>query len=682
MLRIFPIRRSHPTASRKPSLFFAIALLWSMGVPGSAQTPAQQPIHLGLSSVVLTGPWKFHVGDNPTWAEAAFDDSAWEDVSLAPKRSRTDPTFGGSVYIPGWTAQGHPYHHGYAWYRLRLTLAKPDSSLALEMPRDYDDAYQVYMNGILVGQAGTFSASGVRATFSRMHVFTLPPTASDGRMVLAVRMYMRPDSLLTYPEVGGMHAPPVLGLEQVLRAAPQASANMRLRIALFDIPTLLVCIFVALIAVGFFVLDRAERSYLWLSAATSTLGLISVLDSATYLASNLSLATALLLETAVLLPLSYLFWFFFWTSWFHLRQEKLLRGLACAGAILMALLSVLLTSPVYGTLVPIRAVLVLRPLQNGVSSAFGLFLLWVAYRGIRRYGIDGWLALGPIALLSISFFRYQLQSANVPVSYFYRGVRITLYDVTAMLSLLAISILLLRRFLRGQRERERIAGEFETAHALQSMVLAGERVETALFKIDAAYQPAQEVSGDFFQVLPAPAGGVLVVVGDVSGKGLRAAMTVSILIGALRREDSRQPRTVLRQLNHVLMKQTDGSFTTCICALIEANGKLTLANAGHIAPYRNGEEIAVHGGLPLGLGIDLDCAEMSSQMMPGDQVTFLSDGVVEARSPDGVLFGFERTREISNLPAHSIIKAAKEFGQQDDITVLTVSFCSADSRGE
>jgi Stage II sporulation protein E (SpoIIE) len=650
-------------------------LLWLIAGPSLAQTAAH-PIDLRPSSIVLSGPWKFQVGDNPVWAEAAFDDSAWEDVSLALERARTDPTFGGDVYLPGWTAKGHPGYYGYAWYRLRLTIADPSASLAIEMPRDYDDAYQLYSNGALIGQAGDFNSTRVRATFSRLHVFPLLPPEPGGQMLLAIRVYMRPDTLLTFPIVGGLHSPPILGLAQTLRSAPQAAANMRLRLALFDIPTLLVCIFVALVAVGFWVLDRAEGPYLWMAAATSLLGLLSALDLATYFAPDFSLDPAMLLETALLLPLSYLFWFFFWLAWFRLQRAQLLRRLACAGAAMMLLLSVLLNSPVYGTLVPVKAVLILRPLQNGVSSAFGLLLLWVAYRGIRRRGVEGWLALGPIALLSISFFRYQLQSADIPVNYFLHGVRITLVDITAMLSLLATSILLLRRFRSGQRERERIAGEFQAAHTLQSLVLAGEPVAAPQFKIDTAYQPAQEVGGDFFQVLSAPHGGVVVVVGDVSGKGLRAAMTVSTIIGALRREDSRQPCTILKQLNRVLLGQRIEGFTTCLGALFEASGQVTLANAGHLPPYCNGKEIFVHGGLPLGIDPELDCVEVSIQMVPGDQFTFVSDGVVEARSPSGTLFGFARTLDISNKSAHAIVTAAKEFGQNDDITALTVAFAA------
>jgi serine phosphatase RsbU (regulator of sigma subunit) len=99
---------------------------------------------------------------------------------------------------------------------------------------------------------------------------------------------------------------------------------------------------------------------------------------------------------------------------------------------------------------------------------------------------------------------------------------------------------------------------------------------------------------------------------------------------------------------------------------------LTVANAGHLPPYRNGEELAVDAGLPLGIAPDEKYEERVSHLEPGDQLTLLSDGVVEARDAQGGLFGFERTRAISAQTAGEIAAAALKFGQEDDITVLTV----------
>jgi serine phosphatase RsbU (regulator of sigma subunit) len=99
---------------------------------------------------------------------------------------------------------------------------------------------------------------------------------------------------------------------------------------------------------------------------------------------------------------------------------------------------------------------------------------------------------------------------------------------------------------------------------------------------------------------------------------------------------------------------------------------MTHANAGNPAPYRNGEEMAVSPGLPLGILAEFRYAETRCQVAPGDRLTFVSDGVVEATNPQGELYGFDRARAISNQPASTIAEAAQQFGQEDDITVLAV----------
>ena len=101
--------------------------------------------------------------------------------------------------------------------------------------------------------------------------------------------------------------------------------------------------------------------------------------------------------------------------------------------------------------------------------------------------------------------------------------------------------------------------------------------------------------------------------------------------------------------------------------------KSSFSNAGHLAPYRNGEELAIEAGLPLGLISDLKYPESRLEINGGDSLILLSDGVVEARNPNGELFGFARTRKISTCPAAEIASAAMQFGQEDDITVLKLT---------
>jgi sigma-B regulation protein RsbU (phosphoserine phosphatase) len=100
---------------------------------------------------------------------------------------------------------------------------------------------------------------------------------------------------------------------------------------------------------------------------------------------------------------------------------------------------------------------------------------------------------------------------------------------------------------------------------------------------------------------------------------------------------------------------------------------VTIANAGHLSPYLNGRELELAGALPLGVmsGVAYETREFC--LAPGSRLTFYSDGVVEARNQGGELFGFERAQELSTQPAAAIVEAAQKFGQEDDITVVTIA---------
>jgi serine phosphatase RsbU (regulator of sigma subunit) len=108
--------------------------------------------------------------------------------------------------------------------------------------------------------------------------------------------------------------------------------------------------------------------------------------------------------------------------------------------------------------------------------------------------------------------------------------------------------------------------------------------------------------------------------------------------------------------------------------IITASGKVTLANAGHLSPYLDGVEMNVEPGLPLGIVPDMDYEQISFILPVSARLTLMSDGVVEARSGTGELYGFERTSQISRLLAKDIAAEANRFGQEDDITVITLDW--------
>jgi serine phosphatase RsbU (regulator of sigma subunit) len=185
----------------------------------------------------------------------------------------------------------------------------------------------------------------------------------------------------------------------------------------------------------------------------------------------------------------------------------------------------------------------------------------------------------------------------------------------------------------------------------------------------------REVGGDFYQCRVLPDGRQRLVVGDVSGKGTGAAMAAALILGGAAARDSDSPAELLAHLNSVLCESQVGGFATCLCADVALGGPVQFANAGHLSPYCRNREIAVEPGLPLGVASALEerYEQREFELAPGAMLTFLSDGVVEARDASGKLFGFERTLDLSSQPASAIADAAQKFGQEDDITVLTLT---------
>jgi serine phosphatase RsbU (regulator of sigma subunit) len=221
--------------------------------------------------------------------------------------------------------------------------------------------------------------------------------------------------------------------------------------------------------------------------------------------------------------------------------------------------------------------------------------------------------------------------------------------------------------------------DLEQAQQLQQRVLVPEAIDSRVFSVESEYRPAQTVGGDFFQTLTKPDGGLLVVIGDVSGKGVSAAMLVAVLVGAIRNqaEHSFDPGLMLATLNRRMIGRSGGNFATCLAAELSPGGQMRIANAGHMPPYLNGKELNLEGSLPLGIKEEAGYKMQAVTLRPGDKLLFMTDGVVEATNPAKELFGFDRARAISGQHAAAIVEQAQTFGQEDDITVLGVEFATA-----
>jgi serine phosphatase RsbU (regulator of sigma subunit) len=128
---------------------------------------------------------------------------------------------------------------------------------------------------------------------------------------------------------------------------------------------------------------------------------------------------------------------------------------------------------------------------------------------------------------------------------------------------------------------------------------------------------------------------------------------------------------LLSNLNDRLIGRVHGGFSTALVAHIAADGRVTIANAGHLSPYLDGQEIDLPGALPLGIASGTRYETRQFWIQAGSRLTFYSDGAVEARNQSGELFGFDRVKAISTQADEAIVEAARSFGQEDDITVIT-----------
>lgn len=257
---------------------------------------------------------------------------------------------------------------------------------------------------------------------------------------------------------------------------------------------------------------------------------------------------------------------------------------------------------------------------------------------------------------------------------FYSSADLKLLNTIALLAATALAnALLCEEMVTAARDRAAYSAELKAASTVQQLLLNRASRTTPGFDVQSVYLPASEVGGDLFFLQPGPDGSLIALIGDVSGKGLTAAMRVAMILGALNRETSCEPDEILSALNNALIAQGELGFTTACCLRIFPSGEYVLANAGHISPFVSGVEIPTEPSLPLGMVPDQTYSAQRAILPPGERMVLVSDGVPEARSPSGQLFGLDRLPQLTLLSAHEIAQTAQRFGQEDDITVLTIT---------
>jgi serine phosphatase RsbU (regulator of sigma subunit)/CHASE1-domain containing sensor protein/anti-sigma regulatory factor (Ser/Thr protein kinase) len=235
--------------------------------------------------------------------------------------------------------------------------------------------------------------------------------------------------------------------------------------------------------------------------------------------------------------------------------------------------------------------------------------------------------------------------------------------------------------------------ELGTARSIQHALLPKDLPKLEGWKIAYHYQPAREVGGDFYDFLSLDEGRVGIVIGDVSGKGIAAALVMAntqSVLRAVARRGSIPPGQVLAEANEVLYAYIPaGTFVTCFYGILDPkSGRIIYANAGHDPPYlqRNGDaQELMARGMPLGLMPGMPYEEKESVLAAGDDLLFYSDGLVEAHDPEGEMFGFPRLRKLIMSQSAGSGEELVDFllaelnrftgtdsEQEDDITLVTL----------
>lgn len=240
------------------------------------------------------------------------------------------------------------------------------------------------------------------------------------------------------------------------------------------------------------------------------------------------------------------------------------------------------------------------------------------------------------------------------------------------------------------QERERIEQELRVAALIQQTLLPKDLPRLDGWEIDAYYRPARAVGGDFYDFIPLSRGRIGLVIGDVTDKGVPAALVMATTRSTLRAAASHSddPGLVLAETNEVLHGEIPSNmFVTCLYGVLEpATGRLTFANAGHNLPYvrtPHGVEELRATGMPLGLMPGMHYEVVKAELNPGETMLLSSDGIVEAHATDGSMFGFPRlmglvgSHSVADRLISTVLAELDRFTgpgheQEDDVTMVIV----------
>lgn len=649
----------------RASLVFLLTTFVHSISPGYGQQlkPAPQPNPRNIDGsafgerIDLSSTWLFSPTDKSENASPTLDDGSW--IVLTHEQILT-----------------HDFHHvGIGWYRVHVHLPPATKDVALELRGVIHGEFQAFANGVQIAGPATLRAPSGRFVYFPTNYFLSESALRDrtGDLVLAFRV----GASRWHREYTGPWPSTYVFLDRP-EAAPRDASYLVTHTVLPHATNGALSLLVGLVALALYLAMRSRREYLGAAVVLLVYSAFELSQVVLYTrAINLEVyqeAVSLLGAAAIVANIEFV----------RLVLSRQLTRL-------IVLTEVLAFISVFAIQVVIIATgsryvpsLGLATLDLGPGILADILQVALLLPAFRRRNVDA-LVLLPLLCLSFidDFWRLctsilvglarPVHLGSLPSMHLASYV-FSFNSLDSFFYCTGILLFLVLRAVRIARERARVGAELESAQAMQQLLLARSSEPTPGFAVESIYLPASEVGGDFFLVSPDPHdGSITAILGDVSGKGLSAAMRVSLIFGVLRREDSREPTTILFRLNEALHSQGGVGFTTACCILLRADGAFRVANAGHISPYVDGAELGTSPGLPLGLVTGQEYEESFGQLGYGGRIVLMSDGVVEARGKTGELYGFDRLGALTLKSAKEIAATAQAFGQDDDITVLTLA---------
>ena len=667
---------SRVTHGRRAKWFILQAVSMLVMVAASAPSYGQQlpPLimqGLGFATVPLDGAWQFHPGDDSAWASPKLDDSTWEPIQVGR----------------AWEGQGHPGYTGFAWYRRHLMLppgGPTNWNLALLLP-SVEDACEVYWNGVLVGSLGKVPPHPVWYLQAPPTRFVLGPPQSG---VLAIRVWKAPHLFISRPDEGGLVSIPQAGSAQAIESLVTAARYRWLQANQFALVLTVLSSIVGVLALLAWLRNRKRMMLLWLALAMVLPLVFTLIEIPGFMPFRLFYA----LIAAVVALNDVALWFLL-IALLNLNDRAGLVRWTKICAIALVSLDLLDSSLQFFDWSRGPAHLLLLA-DVGITipaillELWGLVLVLSALR--KRLDAARWMlaisalladliqAVQDVGGLGVRWTHWTFASKLEVPLFTIAGCSMDAHALVNTLLLAAIVYAAWRYSVEQSQRQNALEQEYQSAQELQQVLIPESLPSLPGYLVTSAYRPAQEVGGDFFQLMALPDNGALLVIGDVSGKGLHAAMTVAFIVGSIRStvETTDDPAAMLAALNRRLHGRLRSGFATCLVLRLDAEGRCLVANAGHLPPFLNGEEVPLPPALPLGLVPDAEYEPTEVGMGSGDRLTLYTDGLLEARNVAGELFGFRRIAEFLATPrdAKEIAEAAQQFGQDDDITVLTLTF--------